>query len=378
MKLFQCQCCGQVLYFENTVCLRCGNMLGYLPDEDRMIAVAADGPVWRALPGVPQRVAGKSDIAADPGPLRFCRNWERSACNWMHRSAAGDGSGSAGYCLACKHNRTVPDLSTADHVALWTKIEAAKRRLVYTVLRLNLPRPLPKSGHPQPLVFDFLADNPRSRDPVLTGHSDGVITIALIEADDAAREERRSQMGEAYRTLLGHFRHEVGHYYWDILVRDGDELESFRALFGDERADYAEAMQQHYEAGAPEGWENRFVSAYATMHPWEDWAETWAHYLHMVDTLETAAALGLRVDAGNTLAAHVTSDPYHSQNAAELIATWVPLTLALNSLNRSMGQNDLYPFSLPADVQAKLGFVHDLVYRCCAAPKAPALAGSAQ
>lgn len=360
MKLFQCQCCGQILYFENTVCLNCGSMIGYLPDDDRMIAVAPDGPVWRALPGT----HGVAPDAPDPGALRFCRNWERSACNWMHHSGEGDGSGEAGYCLACQHNRTVPDLSTPEHVALWTKIEAAKRRLVYSILRLDLPRPLPLSDHPQPLVFEFLADDPASADPVLTGHADGVVTIALIEADDAAREERRSQMGEAYRTLLGHFRHEVGHYYWDILVRDNPAaLEACRALFGDERADYADSLQRHYETGAPEGWENRFVSAYATMHPWEDWAETWAHYLHMVDTLETAAALGLRVDAGKDLAAHVQSDPYRSRDAGELIGTWVPLTLALNSLNRSMGQADLYPFSLPPDVQKKLSFVHSLVHQ---------------
>lgn len=358
MKLFQCQCCGQTLHFENTVCLRCGNLLGYLPEENRMVAVAADGPVWRVLVAADGTTDGTTT-------LRFCRNWERSACNWMHHSEGGDGSGEAGYCLACQHNRTVPDLSTPTHVALWTRTEAAKRRLMYSVLRLDLPRPLPGSDHPEPLVFDFLADDPGSAEPVLTGHADGVVTIALIEADDAAREERRSQMGEAYRTLLGHFRHEVGHYYWDILVRDGggDALEAFRALFGDERADYGQALQTHYENGAPEGWENSFVSAYATMHPWEDWAETWAHYLHMVDTLETAGALGLQVDAGADLAAQVRTDPYHSRDAGALIATWVPLTLALNSLNRAMGQADLYPFALPEAVQTKLRFVHDLVQR---------------
>ncbi|MDO8882039.1 putative zinc-binding metallopeptidase [Pseudotabrizicola sp.] len=364
MKLFQCQCCGQILYFENTVCLRCGNVLGYLPDEDRMLAVQAEGPVWRALPDLQ---VGRRE-SPDPGPLRFCRNWERSACNWMQ---ASDGVGQAGFCLACQHNRTVPDLSTPEHVALWTKMEAAKRRLMYSVLRLNLPRPLPGSGHSEPLVFDFLADDKVNPDPVLTGHSDGIITIALIEADDAAREQRRSQMGEAYRTLLGHFRHEVGHYYWDMLVRDGDALDACRDLFGDERADYADAMQQHYKMGAPEGWETRFVSAYATMHPWEDWAETWAHYLHMIDTLETAGAMGLQMDAGTDFEVHHPVDPYQSTDAAQLIGTWVPLTLALNSLNRSMGQSDLYPFSLPAAVQAKLGFVHDLVSRCRVEPKSP-------
>lgn len=358
MKLFQCQCCGQILHFENTVCLNCGSTLGYLPEADRMIAVAPEGPIWRALPD--SAGAGSGD---DPGTLRFCRNWERSACNWMLPCAPEEAGAEAGYCLACQHNRTVPDLSTPEHLALWTKIEAAKRRLVYSLLRLELPRPLPDSGHPQPLVFDFLADAPGSADPVMTGHADGVVTIALIEADDAAREERRSQMGEAYRTLLGHFRHEVGHYYWDILVRDNPAaLDACRALFGDERADYGESLQRHYAQGAPDGWEARFVSAYATMHPWEDWAETWAHYLHMVDTLETAGTLGLRVNAGADLAAQVRFDPYAHGAAEALITPWVPLTLALNSLNRSMGLADLYPFSLPAEVREKLGFVHDLVH----------------
>lgn len=359
MKLFQCQCCGQILYFENTVCLNCGNMLGYLPDQDRMVAVAPQGAFWSILPDQ----NGTPDPTTD---LRFCRNWERSACNWMHHSDTTDGPD--GYCLACQHNRTVPDLSTPDHVTLWIKIEAAKRRLMYSILHLNLPRPLPDSGHHEPLVFDFLADDPGTADPVLTGHADGVITIALIEADDAAREDRRSQMGEAYRTLLGHFRHEVGHYYWDLLVRDGNQLDAFRALFGDERADYGAALQAHYANGTPEGWENRYVSAYATMHPWEDWAETWAHYLHMIDTLETAATLGLRVNAGADLSAHVTTNPYQVGTAPDLIRTWVPLTLALNSLNRSMGQADLYPFALPADVQTKLSFVHDLVRAAATSP----------
>ncbi|MFN7223754.1 MAG: putative zinc-binding metallopeptidase [Paracoccaceae bacterium] len=355
MQIFRCQCCGQILYFENTVCLHCGNTLGYLPEENRMAAVAASGPVWHVL--------SEDAPQTEPGSLRFCKNWERSACNWMHHVA--EGAAEQDYCVACQHNRTVPDLSTAEHMALWMKTEAAKRRLVYTLIKLGLPHPLPGSGHPEPLVFDFLAEEPGGTDPILTGHADGVVTIALIEADDAAREHRRSQMGEAYRTLLGHFRHEIGHYYWDLLVRDGDALDAFRSLFGDDRANYAAALDTHYQQGAPEGWENDFVSAYATMHPWEDWAETWAHYLHMVDTLETASALGLRVDGAEHPAgkhsAVIPLDPYREDNAKTLIDAWVPLTLALNSLNRSMGQNDLYPFSLPVIVQSKLAFVHDLV-----------------
>lgn len=329
-----------------------------------MVAVVSRGPVWHVLSG--------DGPQPESAPLRFCQNWEHSACNWMHR--ADEDSGSE-YCIACQHNRTVPDLSTPEHLALWMKIEAAKRRLIYTLIRLGLPRPVPGSGHPEPLVFDFLAEDPGSADPVRTGHADGVVTIALVEADDAAREHRRSQMGEAYRTLLGHFRHEIGHYYWDLLVRDGMALESFRSLFGDERADYADALEAHYQLGAPEGWESRFVSAYATMHPWEDWAETWAHYLHMVDTLETAAALGLRVDGGGQkdgpLATEIPLNPYREDLAKPLIDAWIPLTLALNNLNRSMGQSDLYPFSLPSAVQSKLTFVHDLVRQSHRMPSAP-------
>lgn len=361
MKLFQCQCCRQVVHFENTVCLRCGQTLGYLPEQDRMAAVEADGPRWRVLPG--------ADGADDSRRWRFCRNWELSACNWMV-PAGDDGDAevpddAAEFCPACRHNRTVPNLDDPVHLARWQKIESAKRRLIYTLARLGLPRPAPGDDHAEPLVFDFLAELPGSAEPVMTGHAGGVVTIALEEADDAAREGMRAEMGEAYRTLLGHFRHEIGHYYWDLLVRDGGALDGFRAMFGDERADYAQALDRHYREGPPEGWEASHVSAYATMHPWEDWAETWAHYLHMVDTLETASVLGIElepeVDDDGELSADIDVDPYRAVAVKRLLSAWVPLTVALNALNRSMGAADLYPFALPDVVRRKLAFVHDLV-----------------
>ena len=356
MKLFQCQNCGQVLYFENTACLNCGYALGYLPGEDRMSAVEADGPLWRA-------VAPNGQADTDTQHWRFCRNWEHSACNWL--VPAEDTQEADAYCVACRHNRTVPDLSDPEYHAHWQRIESAKRRLIYTLMRLGLPRPLPGEGHPEPLVFDFLADDPDSAQRVMTGHAEGIVTISLAEADDAAREKIRSDMGEAYRTLLGHFRHEIGHYYWDILVRDGGALDAFRKMFGDEREEYGASLDRHYRDGPPAGWENSYVSAYATMHPWEDWAETWAHYLHMVDTLETASALRISIEpemagTGN-LWADIDFDPYNPRDAEMLISAWMPLTVALNTLNRSMGQRDLYPFSLPDQVQRKIGFVHDLV-----------------
>jgi hypothetical protein len=352
MKIFQCQCCGQVLHFENTACLRCGRVLGYLPETNEMIAVEAEGPVWyRARPE-----GGPSGAER----WRFCRNWELSACNWMAPASEDEE-----FCPACRHNRTVPDLADPGNHARWQKLEAAKRRLIYTLQRAGLPSPAPGDSHPEPLVFDFLADDPGSIQRVLTGHAGGVVTIALTEADDAVRERMRSAMGEAYRTLLGHFRHEVGHYYWDLLVRDGGRLDGFRAVFGDERADYGAALQRHYLEGAPPGWRQGFVSAYATMHPWEDWAETWAHYLHMIDTLETAAAFGMRIDPEiddeGGLSAEVNFDPYRVRRLRRLLSAWTPLTVALNAMNRSMGQPDLYPFALPEPVKEKLGFVHDLV-----------------
>lgn len=358
MKLFQCQCCGQVLHFENTACLRCGRTVGYLPEQDRMVAVEHQGADWRVLPG--------QDPVHEQFSWRFCQNWELSACNWMV-PVMPNVPPVSDYCPACQHNRTVPDLSDPDHHARWQRIEAAKRRLIYTLRHLGLPVPVAGDGHPEPLIFDFLADDPGSVQRVLTGHADGVVTISLVEADDSEREHMREQMGEAYRTLLGHFRHEVGHYYWDILVRDGGALGAFRAMFGNEMLDYAASLDRHYNQGPPQGWEASFISPYASMHPWEDWAETWAHYLHMVDTLETAAALGMRInpdiDDDGELSADIDFNPYRLRSVRRLIAAWTPLTVALNVLNRSMGQADSYPFSLPQAVQDKLGFVHDLVRR---------------
>lgn len=360
MKLFQCQCCDQVLHFENTVCLRCGHTVGYLPEEEQMVALVADGPVWHVAP------AQSEGAEAKPGhkAWRFCKNWELSACNWM-LPAQDVAEGEDAFCPACQHNRFIPDISVPENVAKWMKIEVAKRRLVYSLRRLGLPMPIEGSDHPEPLIFDFLADSPDAKERVLTGHADGVVTIALVEADDVTREKMRSDMGEAYRTLLGHFRHEVGHYYWDILVRDGGHAKDFRKIFGDERKDYGESLERHYKEGPPADWPQNFVSSYATMHAWEDWAETWAHYLHMIDTLETAAAFGMELDPGiddeGELSADITFNPYRVRNVKRLIKAWMPLSVALNALNRSMGQPDSYPFSLPEPVQIKLGFVHDLV-----------------
>jgi hypothetical protein len=200
----------------------------------------------------------------------------------------------------------------------------------------------------------------------MTGHDNGLITINIVEADDVERERRRNSMGEPYRTLLGHFRHEIGHYFWNVLVRDDASIVQFRAIFGDEREDYGAALQTHYARGPKEHWQDEFVSAYAGSHPWEDFAETWAHYLHIVDTLETAGAFGLRVspqiESGPELAAIIDFEPHHERDLNRLIEAWLPLTFAVNSLNRSMGQPDLYPFVLPPAVINKLSFIHERIH----------------
>jgi hypothetical protein len=254
------------------------------------------------------------------------------------------------WCLSCRLTRVIPDLSQPGHREQLGRIEQAKRRLLYTLYQLGLPVQGRAADAEHGLEFQFRADPPAGGDKVLTGHNSGVITLNVVEADDAERERRRSELHEPYRTLLGHLRHEIGHYYWDILVQDSARLDACRSLFGDEREDYSTALQQHYAHGPPADWQQRFVSAYASSHPWEDWAETWAHYLHMMDTLDTAAASGLMPQRGDR--------GFLDEGFDSLASDWLALTCVLNNLNRSMGMPDAYPFVLSSPALAKLEFVH--------------------
>jgi hypothetical protein len=349
MKLFKCQTCDNVLYFENRTCGRCNHRLGYAPEADALSSLE------------PMRDSGWNALATGGAVRRLCRNADHDACNWLTPPGSD-----AAYCLACRHNGTIPDLSNPVNLAEWRRLEFAKHRLFYSLLRWKLPLRTRQEDAAHGLIFHFLADPPPTLGPkVMTGHDDGLITIALIEADDAEREKRRTQMGEPYRTLLGHFRHEVGHHYWDVLVRDGDKLEACRAVFGDDRANYEAAVRRHYVEGAPPDWQERFVSSYATTHPWEDFAETWAHYLHIVDTLEIASAFGLHVDPAidpsGAHRAHPDFDPYAAGTIHHIIDAWTPFAFAMNSVNRAMGQADLYPFVLAPAVIGKIGFVHALI-----------------
>ena len=349
MKLFECQNCGQPLYFENTSCESCGLRLGYLAERETITALEEVDGAWRAL-------------AAPAEQYRFCANVEHNVCNWL--VAADDDEA---FCAACRHNRTIPDLTSPENLGHWRKIEFAKRRLFYSLLRLRLPLET-RAEDPNGLAFDFLSTPvgaSAEQAPILTGHASGLITLNAAEADAPERERQRKSMGEPYRTLLGHFRHEIAHYYWDRLVADSPAIDEFRRLFGDERDDYGAALQRHYANGPAPDWADRFVTAYASSHPWEDFAETWAHYFHMVDTLETAFAFGLRlrpkVAKGADLSAAIDFDPYVAE-MDRIIDAWLPLTFAVNSINRSMGQPDLYPFVIPPPVIWKLTFIHDRIH----------------
>jgi hypothetical protein len=352
MRTFHCDVCGHPLFFENVRCLRCGSDLAFLPDQLALCAIEpASNDLWR-----PRKRHGRPSDA----PLyRLCINHtEHQACNFAVPVADPNP-----LCVSCRLTRIVPDLSIPENHERWYRIEVAKRRLFYTLAQLALVSVNPPGGERDGPGFEFLADLPGQQ--VFTGHAEGVITLNIAEADDEERLRRRMALDEPYRTLLGHLRHESGHYYWDRLIRDGKRQAEFRAVFGDETQDYREALDRYYAAGdAAPGWQARYVSAYATSHPWEDWAETWAHYLHMVDLLETASSYNTRLAVpGSQQPIEEVSNPFERGlvDFGELVAQWIPLTLLVNSLNRSLGQDDAYPFALTTHSLEKLRFVHDTI-----------------
>ncbi len=314
MRSFTCDTCGATLYYENSLCVSCGSAVGYSRVERDML------------------VLGTSFVP--------CVNLDLNGCNWIP-DVAGE------QCFACSLTRTRPADGDLQGLPQYYRAEVAKRRLLYELDALGLPVTAYDEATGRGVTFDLLSS---VAEDVVTGHADGVITLDLAEGDTVHREKVRIDLGEAYRTLLGHFRHEIGHYYWQVLVEGRDE-DGFRALFGDERESYQEAIERHYSSGPPEDWEERFVSAYATMHPWEDFAETFAHVLHILDGLETAHAFGLAVDPLVTV----------RRFSDVVVGTWLPLSFALNQMNKSLGADDLYPFVLAPAVIDKLESVHGLV-----------------
>lgn len=323
MKRFFCRCGGEI-FFDNTVCLACQRELGFDPVRMTMLALPLDAD-------------DSATGTATPTPLH-CRNRiEYSVCNWF-------ATGQSEYCLACATNEVIPNLDQARSKELWFRLEQAKRRLVYSILSLKLP--LHGAHEGKDLKFHFLEDqrqNPNARlQHVNTGHRDGIITINVAEADTMARHKMRQLMRERYRTLLGHFRHESGHYYFKYLVPAGDP--QFRTMFGDPDTDYAATMKSYYQKGAPADWSQSFISAYASSHPWEDWAEIFAHYLHITDALETWSAF------------------LPDDDDRDWIAKWIERSIGINEISHSLGVDSPYPFFLNEATIEKLRYVDERIH----------------
>jgi hypothetical protein len=350
MKNFHCDNCGMLVFFQNDRCVKCGHPLGFLPDvlDLSTLETTVDNS-WQA-----------SSPPAAGCFYRNCANGQQfQVCNWMVPENDPNP-----LCVACRLNEVIPDLTEIKNHERWGKLELAKRRCIYTFLKLGLPiESAPGSNQPS-LKFSFLQDKENA--PVKTGHENGMITVNVAEADDDEREHRRLQLHEPYRTLVGHLRHESGHFYWDRLISNSPNLRRFRELFGDETMDYNAALQAYYKQGPPADWQGRTVTAYASSHPWEDWAETWAHYLHIMDTLETAAGFGMSVDPANKANnGSSKNSPIKFDERMDfdtLLTDWIPLTCALNSINRGMGLSDLYPFVIPPAVIEKLRFIHQVAH----------------
>lgn len=365
MKTFRCAC-GNVLHFDNAQCLVCKRELGFLPGPRIVSALepAEQEGIWRAL--APE---------ADGARYRKCNNYlNHNACNWMVAEQDAEP-----FCFSCRLNQVIPNLDKPGNAVLWYRVERAKRRLLYDLMQLGLPVVGKNADPERGLAFEFLEDVDDSAefsDPgggVTTGHADGLITINLAEAVASEREKVREQLNERYRTLLGHFRHEIGHFYWDRLVRDSEWLAEVRRLFGDETQDYGAMLKRYYDQGPPPDWQLTHISAYATAHPWEDWAETWSHYLHIHSTLETARDLEISVRKNEfqlsdqppgmgPIPAYLPVDPAFF----ELLSDWHALAMALNALNRSMGLRDAYPFALSDLAIEKLYLVHRIIQKAAA------------
>lgn len=336
MKRFFCQC-GQEIFFDNTHCGVCGSQLGFIPELQQLTSLQEDDNAW---------------LMTDLFPLQRYRSCEHRddeiACNWLIPAESSNTQ-----CISCALTRTIPILSQPENWRRWRTLEAAKRRMLYGILRLNLPIKGAYQGYPNGLVFDFLEDqrtNPMlALEHVLSGHSQGVITVNAAEADGSFREATREAMNESYRTLLGHFRHEIGHYYWDMLIKDTEHYAMFCEVFEYQQQDYQSSLESYYENGPTADWPASYLSAYASAHPLEDWAETWSHYLMMNETMETAMTYDL-----------IEHFDYASDFDV-MMNDWLSLVVKMNALNRSVGNTDAYPFVVSAPVRRKLLFIHQLL-----------------
>ncbi len=312
MQVFHCPACSAPLYFHNTVC-SCGQEVVFDPDRQRMLA------------------------EAEP-----CANRPEIGCNWVAEGGR--------YCRSCAMTTTVPDLRATENLPLWTRAELAKRWMLANLARWGWFGPDDPGDRP---VFRLLSERTSGGEAkVVMGHASGTITINVSEASEAVLAERQEKMGELYRTMLGHMRHEMAHFLQLRLAEDPAFLDAFREVFGDERADYGEALKRHYADPRPKGKDH--ITAYATAHPHEDWAETVAHLLHLVDLLDSSAVSGLALMDGPAPG----YDAYAEADTERLIGGAVALSIAVNHVNRALDLPDLYPFVLTGPIRAKLAFAH--------------------
>lgn len=349
MQRFRCPC-GNTLFFDSTWCLACRRQ------------VACD-PAKRTFVVLERGAAAKE---------RLCANGVRYAvCNWLAMPGQAND-----LCLSCQMDRVIPNLADRRNVILWGKVEAAKRRLIYELLSLGIPMVPGGSGLFDGLTFRIVST--RMDSGVTMGHLNGLITVNLEEADDTYRQIHRQNLGEESRTVLGHFRHESGHYVWqrwfDKLPWNHVHRLAFREVFGDERRDYSWALYRHYSVGNSQPPENH-ISAYASCHPWEDWAETWAHYLQMMDGVQTFHSLGLDLSqmtlpcdqfepATVALPRLLGANPRDDAGFLQNLSAWVQVAAVLNELSASAGQPMIYPFVIDGGVARKLRLIHYFVQAC--------------
>lgn len=345
MQRFLCDC-GNRLFFENTDCLACGNEVSWCPSCATLTALV-------------NTESGTHCARCHTNLWKCANRVDFDLCNRSVVAPAEEVSSGKLLCDCCRYNDTIPDLSISENLSHWRALEQAKRRLIYGLDRLGLPHGARADGFDPGLSFEFKGDSVTTEglwrslgtlERVFTGHVGGTITINIREANTVEREKLRVDLGESHRTLIGHFRHEIGHYYWYLLVRDDvDKTSRFKALFGDhENPNYGAALERYYSDGPTQDWQNSYISAYATMHPWEDWAETFSFYLNIVDVLETATASGLiRVDGDDDIAI--------------MVDTYTKLGILLNELNRAKGLMDFKPEVVVPNIVAKLQCVHDVV-----------------
>ncbi|QDS98649.1 zinc-binding metallopeptidase family protein [Adhaeretor mobilis] len=342
MNTFQCSC-GNALFLDSTQCVQCEKPTTLCP-------VCQEVTAWEAN-GDNLGICGNIQCQAQ---LKLCANYRNfGVCN---NSISVDEVEET-LCSHCRLTTVIPDFDVEGNLEKWSRLEWAKHRVLYAIEKIGLPIGTPENHWVPKLSFEFKADrekpgkDKKKAEPIATGHANGCITINLKEADSVKREIARVEFGEPQRTLVGHFRHELGHYYWDLLVNP-TRLEKFRKLFGNETSPpYADAMDAYYENGPLPNWQNSFISAYATMHPWEDFAETFAAYLDMVAVLMTSEDFDLTTDANNVI---------DGNDFDAMVNEYSRVGILANELNREMGLIDLVPEVYSRPVIEKLRFVHEL------------------